>query len=180
MALEFPMGRARGVEAETKVRHHRNHNAEHHGQAILEPERSGPEKGDDAGQDGVDDPHHRRSSDIAEQRWAAFQTRSTTGSNTSAKAVKPAPNRDVCATRASAITLADSTERNICARANDSLQVWDRVASRLQCSVDRICTRSAADTSPRGVPGSGSAPLTGVSNRAFCASGSMASLLPRR
>jgi hypothetical protein len=82
--------------------------------------------------------------------------------------------REVCATRASAITLADSTERNICARANDSLQVCDRVASRLQCSVDRICTRSAADTSPRCVPGSGSDPLTGVWNRTFCASGSLA------
>ena len=56
MALEFPTGRARGVEAETKVRHHRHHNADHRGQAVLEPERSGPEKGDHAGQDGVDDP----------------------------------------------------------------------------------------------------------------------------
>jgi hypothetical protein len=92
--------------------------------------------------------------------------------------VNPVLKSDVCATRASAITFADSTERNIWARANDSLQVWDRVASRLQCSVDRICTRSAADTSPYGVPDSGSDPLTGVWNRTCSASGSMASLLP--
>jgi hypothetical protein len=56
MALEFPTRRPRGVEAETKIRHDRDHDAEPRGQAILEPERRGPEKGDDAGQDGVDDP----------------------------------------------------------------------------------------------------------------------------
>jgi transposase len=74
MALEFPTGRPRGVEAETKVPHHRDHHAEHRSQALLEPEGSGPDIGDDAGHDGVDDRHHRRRGDVPVQRWAAFPT----------------------------------------------------------------------------------------------------------
>ena len=51
------------------------------------------------------------------------------------------------ATRASATTEAETTVRKIPARLKISLQVMLRVARRLQCSVARICTRTATGTS---------------------------------
>jgi len=46
--------------------------------------------------------------------------------------------------------------RNMPARLNDSFQASERDASRLQCSVERICSRIAGDASVVGVsPGRG-------------------------
>src|SRR6266540_3810185 len=90
---------------------------------------------------------------------------STTGRMTRAKSVKASPNADACATRARATIAPVSVVRNIPARLNDSFHASDRDASRLQCSVDRIWSRIADDTSPlvtasptRGA-GAGSAPM---------------------
>ena len=49
-----------------------------------------------------------------------------------------------CATRESATTVAERTVRKVPVRLKISFQVMLRVASRLQCSVARICARRAA------------------------------------
>src|SRR5438552_1410607 len=67
----------------------------------------------------------------------------TTGRSTSEKTLNASPNVDAWATSASATTLPDSADRNMLDRLNDSFQVSERVASRLQCSVARIWSRTA-------------------------------------
>src|SRR5262245_60792943 len=87
-------------------------------------------------------------------------SRSTTGSSTSARVLVWAPNPVASASSANAMIAADSTVRNTLARLIASFQISDRVASRLQCSVARICAADgpngcslAAAASSR--PGSG-------------------------
>ena len=75
--------------------------------------------------------------------YVVTPTNSTTGRMTNAKSLKPSPKCDAWATRASATIAPDRAERNIPARLNDSFQASDRVASRPQCSVDRIWSRIA-------------------------------------
>src|SRR6266545_4897918 len=62
----------------------------------------------------------------------------TTGSSTSATVVVRDPKPVASASSASAMIEADSTVRKTVARFNASLQINDRVPSRLQCSVARI------------------------------------------
>src|SRR3569833_3030702 len=52
------------------------------------------------------------------------------------------PNDDACPTRANATVAPERVDRYMPARLNDSFQASDRDASRLQCSVERICRRS--------------------------------------
>src|SRR3954464_7291478 len=67
---------------------------------------------------------------------------------TRANATKPPPNCVACAGSARATAVADSTDRNNPARANDSFQLSDRVARRLQCSVDSIWTARGSSKRP--------------------------------
>src|SRR5258706_9376428 len=89
----------------------------------------------------------------------------TIGRITSANSVNPSPNSDACATRARATIAPVSVDRNIPARLNDSFQASERDASRLQCSVERIWSRIAGETSsfvtgsPMRGAGAGSAPI---------------------
>src|SRR5256885_2839928 len=93
--------------------------------------------------------------------------KSTTGRVTSANSVKASPKADACATSASATIAPERIERNIPARLKDSFQASDRDASRLQCSVARIWSRSDADalaaaTWPGAGPGSAPIPVPAV------------------
>jgi len=84
--------------------------------------------------------------------YVARPTKSTTGRMSSAKTTKPWLKDVAWATSASATVAPESRVRNMLARANDSFHERERVASRLQCSVARIWTRSAfaaASMSPR-------------------------------
>jgi len=73
---------------------------------------------------------------------------STTGKTTSAKRRNPCPKSEACATSARATIAPATVERNIPARLKDSFQANDRDASKLQCSVERICRRIAPVVSP--------------------------------
>src|SRR2546426_6489864 len=77
--------------------------------------------------------------------YVATPMNSTTGRMTRAKSVNPSPNADACATSARATIAPVTVVRNIPARLNDSFQASERDASRLQCSVERICSRSEGD-----------------------------------
>ena len=77
--------------------------------------------------------------------YVATPMNSTTGRMTRAKSVNPSPNADACATSAKATIAPVRVVRNIPARLNDSFQASERDASRLQCSVERICSRSEGD-----------------------------------
>src|ERR1700730_4661468 len=94
----------------------------------------------------------------------AMPANRTTRSTGIAIVMKVAPKWSACATRASAITAPERIARKMVTRLRDSLYVRVRVASRLQCSVARICPLAAA---------SGSRPAGGV-----CVDNSR--LLPRR
>src|SRR6266536_1869641 len=86
-------------------------------------------------------------------------TKKTTGRSTSEKTTKASPNADAWATRARATTAPDRADRSVRERVDDAFQVRERVASRLQCSVDRIWSRTATGTaeSPVARPGGASA-----------------------
>src|SRR5438876_699041 len=75
-------------------------------------------------------------------------TRKTTASMKIAMAKKAGPKWSAWATRARAITAPERMVRNMFTRPSDSWYVRARVASRLQCSVARIC--SAPDSIGRG------------------------------
>src|SRR6266581_2506469 len=62
--------------------------------------------------------------------------------------MKIGPKCSACATSARAINAPDRMDRNIVTRLRASLYVRARVASRLQCSVARICSLAAAPASP--------------------------------
>src|SRR5262245_5224173 len=64
----------------------------------------------------------------------------------SANTTNSGPNPVAEPTSASDTVAVDSDVRNIDVRENDSFQLIDRVASRLQCSVVRSCTRRADDS----------------------------------
>ncbi len=73
---------------------------------------------------------------------------STTGRMMIPNRAKVLPNPDPWPTSARATIAPESAERYMPARANISFQAIERVASRLQCSVARICSRRAGGTSP--------------------------------
>src|SRR6266513_1103504 len=75
-------------------------------------------------------------------------TRKTTASMKIAMAKKAGPKWSAWATSASAITAPERMVKNMFTRPSDSWYVRARVASRLQCSVARIC--SASDSRGRG------------------------------
>src|SRR5688500_13445175 len=75
-------------------------------------------------------------------------TSSTTGRITRPKRRNPSPKLEACATRARATMAPDSVDRNMPARLNDSFHASDREASKLQCSVERICSRIAGGMAP--------------------------------
>src|SRR5439155_2545866 len=79
----------------------------------------------------------------------AIPTNRSTGSITRAKATNRVSKFVAWPTRARATAVADTTDRNRPARLNDSFQLSERVASRLQCSVERIWS---ARGSSRGRP----------------------------
>src|SRR5437667_11257362 len=89
----------------------------------------------------------------------------TTGRITRAKSVKDWPNPVAPPTRPNATIAPERVVRYIPARLNDSFHASERDASRLQCSVERICSRIAGEVSavgaasPRPGAGEGSAPL---------------------
>ena len=93
---------------------------------------------------------------------------SATGRITYAKSVKDSPNPVAPPTRPNETIAPDSVVRNIPARLNDSFHASERDASRLQCSVERICNRIAGEASavgsasPRRGPGAGSFPIPAV------------------
>ena len=64
------------------------------------------------------------------------------------------PKRSAWATSARAMTAPERMARNMFTRPRDSVYVRERVASRLQCSVARICSLAAA---------AGSRPAGGIS-----------------
>ena len=68
----------------------------------------------------------------------ASPTNRAIGSITRANAVNWSPKLVAWPTSASATAVADTTDRNSPARLNDSFQLSERVARRLQCSVERI------------------------------------------
>src|SRR5262245_32145914 len=106
---------------------------------------------------------NQKSSPLAapNRRIVARPTNSTTGNTNSAKRRKFGPNAVAWATSASATTAADSTVTNIEARLKTSFHVMLRVASRLQCSVARICARTASVTPLRSENGDGRAESVG-------------------
>lgn len=90
------------------------------------------------------------------------------GMSSSAKKRKPEPKSVLSATSASATTVADTTVTNQLARLKLSLQARLRVASRLQCSVDRICARTGTGADPVGCSvagGSGISPSCSAASK---------------
>src|SRR5918996_6265418 len=74
--------------------------------------------------------------------YVAMPRSSTTGSTISASVVVCGPNPVASASRASAMIDADNTVRKTVARLIASFQINDRVAIRLQCSLERIAAAS--------------------------------------
>ena len=96
----------------------------------------------------------KSSAPVAFRRSVVVSPTSSTTSNTgSANRRKAGPKSVAWATSASATMAAESTVRNMPARVKISFQVIERVASRLQCSVARICTRTASVTPERSESG---------------------------
>ncbi len=97
-----------------------------------------------------------------------------TTSNGMSSRAKRNPRSVVSATSASATTVADTTVTNQLARLKLSLQARLRVASRLQCSVERSCARTATGAGSgagcsgcSGGEGGGTSPSWGCQSRSM-------------
>src|SRR5207247_10448178 len=99
----------------------------------------------------------------------------TTGRITRAKSENDSPNPVAPPTRPNATIAPERVVRNIPARLNDSFHASERDASRLQCSVDRICRRIAGEApavgsaSPARGAGAGSFPMPAVRSNIIAA-----------